>query len=60
MDQLKSVSEMIEREDFYTISQIAIVNNEDVDEVIEDEIGDETNMVDLVEEHDIRDEIDFI
>ncbi|KAD4385589.1 hypothetical protein E3N88_25758 [Mikania micrantha] len=56
MNKLKSIIEMIQKEDFYTISQLAIVNNEDADEWIEDKIGCETNMNNLLEEDEIRDE----
>ncbi|KAK1419790.1 hypothetical protein QVD17_29127 [Tagetes erecta] len=42
MDYINAVSDMIQREDFNTISQIAIVNNDDV---LDDEIRDEDNVL---------------
>ncbi|XP_022023776.1 uncharacterized protein LOC110924041 [Helianthus annuus] len=49
MNQVNVVSHMIQNEDFNTISQIAVVNNVDVDET-------ETDVDDLLEEDEIEDE----
>ncbi|KAJ0474985.1 hypothetical protein HanRHA438_Chr15g0731161 [Helianthus annuus] len=60
MNRVNTISDMIQNEDFNVMSQIAIANNEDVEDVLEEEpvdcienetddeledgIGDETQM----------------
>ncbi|KAK1410747.1 hypothetical protein QVD17_37286 [Tagetes erecta] len=68
MSRINAIRDMILNEDFNTMSQIAIVNNDDVEYVVEDEIGDEiesdrdeteSDTDDELEEDEVRDETSY-